>query len=220
MLLVKSSLGKRLVGEALGTALLLAIVVGSGIMGEQLSGGNIAMALLANSLATGAGIVVLILVFQNISGAHFNPAVTLVEFTEGSLSRNETFFYIAVQFIAAIGGVLVAHKMFDLSAFELSSNERSGFSKLFSEFVASFGLLSVICGLSKNNKVALPYAVGFYILAAYWFTSSTSFANPAVTLARAFTSTFTGIRLVDVFPFWGAQLVGAFTARYLFKCLG
>ena len=213
------SLSRRLTAEAIGTALLLAAVVGSGIMGERLAGGNVAIALLANSVATGAALVALILCFGPISGAHFNPAVSLAEAALGRMSWQDTAGYVAVQVAGAFAGVLAAHLMFGEPAFAASTHERSGLAQAFSEGVASFGLLSVIFGCSSRQPHAVPLAVGAWITAAYWFTASTSFANPAVTLARAATDSFAGIRPEDVPAFVAAQLVGAALATGLFRWL-
>jgi glycerol uptake facilitator-like aquaporin len=211
---------KKLVAEGLGTALLLATVVGSGIMGERLAGGNVAVALLANTLATGAGLVALILTFGSVSGAHFNPAVTLAEASQGGLPWSEVPGYVAAQIAGAFGGVAIAHVMFNERAlFFASRHDRSGVSQLVSEFVATFGLLGVIAACSRRRPASVPYAVGAYITAAYWFTSSTSFANPAVTLARAATDTFAGIRPLDVPGFVVAQLAGAAAATAVFRWL-
>jgi glycerol uptake facilitator-like aquaporin len=211
---------KKLVAEGLGSALLLATVVGSGIMGEKLAGGNVAVALLANTLATGAGLVALILTFGPISGAHFNPAVTLAEASHGGLPWREVPGYMLAQLIGAFAGVAVAHVMFEQPAlFFASQHQRSGISQLVSEFVATFGLLSVIWGCARRRPDAVPFAVGAYITAAYWFTSSTSFANPAVTLARAASDTFAGIRPADAPGFIVAQLLGATSATALFRWL-
>lgn len=211
---------KRLVSEALGTALLLATVVGSGIMGERLSAGNVAIALLANTIATGAGLVALILTFGPVSGAHFNPAVTLAEASQGATAWRDVPAYILAQIGGAFGGVAVAHLMFEQRAlFFASTHERSGPSQLLSEFVATFGLLSVIAGCARRRPGMVPIAVGAYITAAYWFTASTSFANPAVTLARAATDTFAGIRPVDTVGFICAQLAGAVASTALFRWL-
>jgi glycerol uptake facilitator-like aquaporin len=208
---------KKLIAEAVGTALLLATVVGSGIMGERLAGGNVAIALLANAIATGAGLVALILTFGPVSGAHFNPAVTLADASQGGLPWSEVPGYIAAQITGAFGGVAVAHIMFQEPAlFFASRHDRSGVSQLVSEFVATFGLLAVISSCVRRRPSAVPFAVGAYITAAYWFTSSTSFANPAVTLARAATDTFAGIRPADAPGFVVAQLLGAATATTLF----
>ena len=210
---------RAIVAEALGTALLLATVVGSGIMGDRLSGGNVAIALLANSLATGSVLVVLILVFGPVSGAHFNPAVTLADATQRGLPWARVPGYLAAQVIGAFAGVAAAHVMFGEPLFAASTHARAGGAQFFSEFVATFGLLSVIWGCVRQRRGAVPFAVGLYITAAYWFTASTSFANPAVTLARSMTNTFAGIRPVDVAPFIAAQLLGAAAATLLFRWL-
>src|SRR5262249_38043509 len=188
------TLARKLVAEALGTALLLAIVVGSGIVGETLAGGNVALALLANTLATGAGLVCLILTFGPISGAHFNPAVTLADASQGGLPWREVPGYILAQLVGAFAGVAAAPGMFGKPMVFASQHVRAGASQLFSEFIATFGLLAVIWGVVRRRSAAVPFAVGAYITAAYWFTASTSFANPAVTLARAASDTFAGIR--------------------------
>lgn len=213
------TLPRKLVAEALGTAFLLAVVVGSGIMGERLADGNVAIALLANTLATGAGLVVLILSFGPISGAHFNPAVTLADAWQGGLPWREVPPYIAAQVLGAFAGVAAAHLMFQEPLFFASEKMRTGPSQWFSEFVATFGLLMVIWGCVRQRASAVPYAVGLYITAAYWFTASTSFANPAVTLARAASDTFAGIRPLDAPAFVVAQLLGAFAATALFLWL-
>jgi glycerol uptake facilitator-like aquaporin len=214
------SLRRRVVAEAVGTALLLATVVGSGIMGERLAGGSVGLALLANTLATGAILVALILTFGPISGAHFNPAVTLSAAWERGLPWSEVTPYVAAQLGGAICGVVVANLMFDLPAVSMSRHARAGTSQLLSEFVATFGLLSVICGSSRlRSSPVVPFAVGGYITAAYWFTASTSFANPAVTIARCLTDTFAGIRPIDVSAFIAAQLLGAAAATALFRWL-
>ncbi len=210
---------RRAVAEALGTAFLLATVVGSGIMGERLAGGNIAIALLANTMATGAILVALILTFGPISGAHFNPAVTLADASQSGLPWRETPVYIAAQVAGAFGGVAAAHMMFGQPLFLASRHVRAGSAQVFSEFVATFGLLSVIWGCVRLRSSAVPFAVGAYITAGYWFTSSTSFANPAVTLARAASDTFTGIRPADAPGFIVAQLTGAMAATLLFRWL-
>ena len=221
LLFLKGSmtLSRRLVAEGLGTAFLLAAVVGSGIMGERLAGGNVAIALLANTLATGAALTTLIFTFGPISGAHFNPAVTLADASQGGLSWNDAFAYIVAQISGAFAGVGAAHLMFGEAFIQISQNARVGGGQLFSEFVATFGLLCVIWGCVRLRSEAVPFAVGLYITGAYWFTASTSFANPAVTLARAFTDTFSGIRPVDAPGFIGAQLLGAFAATILFRWL-
>lgn len=210
---------RRAVAEALGTAFLLATVVGSGIMGQRLAGGNIAIALLANTMATGAILVALILTFGPISGAHFNPAVTLADASQSGLPWRETPVYIAAQVAGAFGGVAAAHMMFGQPLFLASRHVRAGSAQVFSEFVATFGLLSVIWGCVRLRSSAVPFAVGAYITAGYWFTSSTSFANPAVTLARAASDTFTGIRPADAPGFIVAQLTGAMAATLLFRWL-
>lgn len=207
---------RRLVAEGLGTALLLAVVVGSGIMGERLAGGNLALALLANSLATGAGLVALILMFGTISGAHFNPVVTLSEAWQGNLRKPEVLPYIGVQIAGAFAGVAAAHLMFGEPLWFASEHVRTGAAQWWSEFVATFGLLAVIIGCSRSRPGVTPFAVAAYITAAYWFTSSTSFANPAVTLARAASNTFAGIRPGDAPGFIVAQLLGAAAAMFLF----
>jgi glycerol uptake facilitator-like aquaporin len=213
------NLARRLVAEGAGTALLLAAVVGSGIMGERLAGGNVAIALLANTLATGAALAALILAFGPISGAHFNPAVTLADAWQRGLPWREVPSYVGVQVAGAFAGVAVAHLMFGEPLFEASTRLRAGPAQAFSEFVAAFGLLAVIWGCSRRRLDALPFAVGAWIMAAYWFTASTSFANPAVTLARAATDTFTGIRPADAPAFVLAQLLGAACATVLFAWL-
>ena len=210
---------KKLVAEALGTALLLAAVVGSGIMAEDLARPNVALALLANTVATGAALVALIITFGSISGAHFNPAVTLANASQGGLPWREVPAYILAQVGGAFGGVAVAHVMFKQPAlFFASQHRRDGIAQLVSEFVATFGLLAVIRG-STRRPALVPFAVGAYITAAYWFTSSTSFANPAVTLARAASDTFAGIRPSDAPGFIGAQLAGAAAATAVFRWL-
>jgi glycerol uptake facilitator-like aquaporin len=213
------SLSRRATAEAIGTALLLATVVGSGIMAERLSQGNVAIALLANTIATGAGLVALILTFGPISGAQFNPAVTLADAAQGGLPWRDVPAYIAAQIFGAHLGVAAAHIMFEVPLFSASMHVRSGPAQLLSELIATFGLLSVIWGVSRRHAQYIPFAVGAYITAAYWFTASTSFANPAVTLARAATNTFSGIRPIDVPGFVVAQLVGAAAATGLFRWL-
>jgi glycerol uptake facilitator-like aquaporin len=215
----QASLARRAVAEGTGTALLLATVIGSGIMGEKLAGGNVAIALLANTLATGAGLVALILTFGPVSGAHFNPAVTLADATQRGLPWREVPAYLVAQVLGAFAGVGVADFMFDKPVFFMSTHERSGVAQLVSEFVATFGLLAVIWGCARRRAGAVPFAVGAYITAAYWFTSSTSFANPAVTLARAASDTFAGIRPLDVPGFVVAQLLGAAAATATFRWL-
>jgi glycerol uptake facilitator-like aquaporin len=213
------TLGRRAVAEALGTALLLAAVIGSGIMGERLAAGNVAIALLANTIATGAALVALILTFGPISGAHFNPAVTLADASQGGLAWRDVPAYVAAQVAGAFAGVAAAHVMFGEPLFFASRHARGGGAQMFSEFVATFGLLAVIWGCVRSRPDAAPYAVAAYITAAYWFTASTSFANPAVTLARAASDTFAGIRPADVPGFVLAQLFGAAAATVLFRWL-
>jgi glycerol uptake facilitator-like aquaporin len=215
----KRSRSRRLVAEALGTAFLLAAVVGSGIMGERLAGGNVAVALLANTLATGAALVALILTFGPISGAHFNPAVTLADASQGGLPWADVPLYVVAQIVGAFAGVAAAHFMFEVPLFLASRHSRAGPAQVFSEFVATFGLLAVIWGCVRSRPTAVPFTVAAYITAAYWFTASTSFANPAVTLARSATDTFAGIRPSDAPAFIVAQLVGAAAATALFRWL-
>ena len=214
-----ANLNRRLVSEAVGTAMLLAAVVGSGIMAERLSGGNQALALLANTMATGAVLVALILAFGPISGAHFNPAVTVADASQSGLPWSEVPGYIGAQFGGAVVGVWSAHLMFQEPVFMVSQHARSGTAQLISEFVATFGLLAVIWGCSRRRSAAVPFAVAAYITAAYWFTASTSFANPAVTFARALSDTFAGIRPMDVPGFVVAQFIGAMVATLLFRWL-
>ncbi|MCA1579032.1 MAG: aquaporin family protein [Acidobacteria bacterium] len=210
---------KRAVAESVGTAMLLAAVVGSGIMGERLAAGNTAIALLANTIATGAALVALILTFGPISGAHFNPAVTLTDAWQRGLAWRDVPVYIFAQVSGAFAGVAIAHLMFGLPLFFASRHVRSGGAQAFSEFVATFGLLAVIWGCVRLRSSAVPFAVAAYITAAYWFTASTSFANPAVTLARSASDTFAGIRPVDAPAFIVAQLAGAFAATALLAWL-
>jgi glycerol uptake facilitator-like aquaporin len=210
---------RRIAAEAVGTAFLLAAVVGSGIMGERLAGGNVAIALLANTLATGAMLVTLILTFGPISGAHFNPAVTLTDASQGGLPWRDVPGYLAAQVAGAFAGVAAAHAMFGEAVFSASHHVRAGGEQLFSEFVATFGLLCVIWGCARLRSPAVPFAVGAYITGAYWFTASTSFANPAVTLARSATDTFAGIRPIDAPGFIVAQVAGAAAATFLFRWL-
>lgn len=210
---------RALVAEGVGTAMLLMAVVGSGIMGEQLAGGNVAVALLANSVATGAALVALILTFGPISGAHFNPIVSLVDASQGHLPWPRAFAFALVQVVGAVLGVVVAHMMFGGPLVTWSQHGRAGVSLALSESIATFGLISLIWSCARHNASATPVAVGAYITAAYWFTASTSFANPAVTLARSLTDTFAGIRPVDVPPFLIAQLLGAACAVVLWRWL-
>jgi glycerol uptake facilitator-like aquaporin len=213
------SLARRAAAEGLGTALLLATVVGSGIMAERLSAGNVAIALLANTIATGAALVALIMTFGSISGAHFNPAVSIADASQGGLAWRDVPAYVGVQVVGALVGVMLAHVMFGEPLVSASRHVRSGMPQLVSEFVASFGLLAVIWGCSRRQPQSVPFAVGAYITAAYWFTASTSFANPAVTLARAASDTFAGIRPVDVPGFIVAQSLGAAAATAVFRWL-
>jgi glycerol uptake facilitator-like aquaporin len=210
---------QRAASEALGTAFLLMAVVGSGIMGERLAGGNVALALLANSIATGAALAALILALGPISGAHFNPAVTLADAMQGGIAWREVPGYLVAQIIGAFAGVAAAHLMFGLPLFFASHHARSGRALLWSEFIATFGLLLVIWGCARVRSSAVSIAVGAYIAGAYWFTSSTSFANPAVTLARAASDTFAGIRPLDVPGFIVAQLAATVAATVCFRCL-
>ena len=214
-----ASLGRRLAAEAIGTALLLATVIGSGIMGERLAAGNVAIALLANSIATGAALVALILALGRVSGAHFNPAVTLTAALSREMPWRDAGLYASVQVVAAVAGVTAAHLMFGEPLFSISQHMRSGGAQWWSEFVATFGLVTVIIGCARNQPNSVAYAVGCYIAAAYWFTASTSFANPAVTLARALSDTFAGIRPVDTPAFLLAQLAGAVVAASVMRWL-
>jgi len=214
-----ATLTRRVVAEWLGTAFLLAAVVGSGIMGERLAGGNVAIALLANTLATAAALAVLILVFAPVSGAHFNPAVTMAMAIRREFRWAEVPAYLLAQLVGACVGVAAAHLMFEEPLFAFSHHVRAGPAQVFSEFVATFGLLAVIIGCARHRADAVPYAVGAYIGAAYWFTASTSFANSAVTVARSLTDTFTGIRPIDAPAFIFAQLAGAVCAVLLFGWL-
>ena len=210
---------KEIVSEFLGTLLLLATVVGSGIMGETLSGGNIAVALLANALATGAMLFVLISVFGPISGAHFNPVVTAAMFMTGRISGRSVCLYVLAQVIGALLGVLLAHQMFDQSLLQISTKIRWGEGQWVSEFTATFGLILLILALLKQKPEAIPQAVALYIIGAYWFTASTSFANPAVTLARGFTNSFAGIAPSGIFAFVLAQCAGTVCAVVVARVL-
>lgn len=212
-----ADLRRRAVAEAVGTALLLAVVVGSGIMAQGLFPDSAGLALLANALATGGGLVALLLTFGPISGAHFNPAVTLGEAATGSRPWREVPPYLLAQLGGGVAGVLIAHAMFAHQLFELSPRVRAGLPLLLSEFLATFGLVAVIRGVARRRPDAVPYAVAAYITAAYWFTPSTSFANPAVTIARALTDSFAGIRPLDVPGFLAAQLAGGAAAVSLFR---
>lgn len=210
---------RGIVAEFSGTALLLAAVVGSGIMGERLAGGNVAIALLANTLATGATLVALILTFGPISGAHFNPVVSIADASQGGLSWAQARGYVVAQLAGAVLGVGAADYMFEVPVYTWSRHVRSGLPQAFSEAVATFGLLAVIWGCSRRRSAAVPFAVGAYIIGAYWFTASTSFANPAVTIARSMTDTFAGIRPADAPMFIVAQAVGGAAATLLFRWL-
>jgi glycerol uptake facilitator-like aquaporin len=210
------SIARRLVAEGLGTAMLLAVVVGSGIMAERLANGNVALALLANAIATGAGLVALILTFGTVSGAHFNPVVTLSEAWQRNMPAREVVPYLAVQVAGAFAGVAAAHAMFGEPMFAASTHVRTGAAQWWSEGVATFGLIATIIGCSRSRPSLTPFAVAAYITSAYWFTASTSFANPAVTLARSATDTFAGIRPLDAPGFIAAQLLGATAATWLF----
>ncbi len=216
---MNSNLLRRAIAEAIGTAMLLAAIVGSGVMGERLSHGDNFLTLLANSIATGAALVALILTFQAISGAHFNPAVSVVAALQKTLAWKDLAVYVPAQVLGAFGGVAIAHLMFGLPVFSASSKVRTGVAQVFSEFVATFGLLLVIEGCARFRSQSIPFAVAAYITAAYWFTSSTSFANPAVTLARSMSDTFVGISPVDTPAFIVAQLAAALVAAILFRWL-
>lgn len=213
------TLAQRVTAEFVGTLFLVAAVIGSGIMGERLAGGNAAIALLANTIATGAALVALILTFGPISGAHFNPAVTVADAVERGIAWREVPAYILAQCVGGVAGAVVAHLMFGLRWYSFSSHGRHGSAQIFSEFVATLGLLSVIWGCSRVRSSVVPFAVGCYITAAYWFTASTSFANPAVTIARSLSDTFAGIRPADTPLFILAQLAGALAATLLFRWL-
>jgi len=217
---MKFNLRARLTAEFLGSAFLVAAVIGSGIMGEQLSGGNVAIALLANTIATGAALAALILTFGPISGAHLNPAVTLADAMERGISWPEAVPYMLVQIAGGLTGAIITHLMFGLHWYSISTHSRHGSRLVLSEFVATFGLLCVVWGCSRLRSEAVPFAVASYITAAYWFTASTSFANPAVTIARSLSDTFAGIRPADVPLFIGAQIAGALCATVLFRWFG
>lgn len=210
------SLAKRAAAEGIGTAFLVAAVVGSGIMGERLSEGDPAITLLANSLATGGALVALILAFGPISGAHFNPVVSLVARMRRELAGGETLAYVAMQIAGGLAGVAAAHLMFGEAMYSPSQHARAGAAQLFSEGIATFGLIAVVLGCVSARPAAMPYAVAAYITSAYWFTASTSFANPAVTLARSLTDSFSGIRPADVAAFVAAQAIGGLIAATVF----
>jgi glycerol uptake facilitator-like aquaporin len=213
------TLGRRIAAETLGTALLLAVVIGSGIMGERLAGGNVAIALLGNTLATGAGLVVLITIFGPISGAHFNPAVTLAFAIRRELPARLALAYVAAQLVGAVLGVFAAHAMFAEPILQVSTKLRDGPAQAWSESVATFGLLATILGTLRFRPEATPMAVGLYITSAYWFTASTSFANPAVTVARSLSNTFAGIAPSSAPAFIVAQMLGAVVAVATFGWL-
>src|SRR3984957_10242515 len=215
---MKPSLSRRCVAEFVGTAFLVATVIGSGVMAERLSDGNVALALLANTIATGAVLVALIFAFGGVS-AHFNPVVSVMDAVERGLFWRDVPYYIVCQVVGGMMGTIAAHLMFGLSIVSFSRRVRSGPSQVFSEFIATFGLIAVIWGCSRLRSNAVPFAVGAYITAAYWFTASTSFANPAVTIARSLSDTFAGIRPIDVPGFVGAQFLGAFAATLFFRWL-
>jgi glycerol uptake facilitator-like aquaporin len=212
---MKSSLAQRIVAEALGTAFLLSAVVGSGIMAANLSGGNAALALLCNTLPTGAILAVLILMFGTVSGAHFNPVVSIAFALRGELTARALLLYIAGQIVGGIAGVWAAHLMFELPLWQISATVRTGPGQWFAEGVATFGLVMTILGCIARTPASVPYAVGLYITSAYWFTASTSFANPAVTIARSLSNTFAGIAPTGVIAFIGAQLLGMLVAVVL-----
>jgi glycerol uptake facilitator-like aquaporin len=213
------SLARRAFAEWLGTAFLLAAVVGSGIMAERLAGGNTGLALLCNTIATGAILVVLILMLGPVSGAHFNPAVTMAFALRSEVTWTDAAVYAVAQVAGAIVGVAIAHMMFELPVWQLSLTERTGTGQWVAEAVATFGLLSTIFGVGAHRPAAIPCAVGLYITSAYWFTASTSFANPAVTIARSLSDTFAGIASGGVFAFIVAQIAGALLATALARLL-
>lgn len=213
------TLPRRLAAECIGTAILLATVVGSGIMGERLAAGNEALALLGNTIPTGAILIVIILIFGPLSGAHFNPAVTVAFLVRGDISARDSGLYIVLQILGAIAGVFAAHFMFEADILQTGTKMRAGAAQFGSEIIAAFGLVAAILGTIRFRPDAVAYAVGLYITAAYWFTASTSFANPAVTIARALTDTFSGIRPMDAPSFIIAQFIGALLAVWLFKWL-
>ena len=216
---MKLPLSRRVTAEFVGTGLLVAAVVGSGIMGERLANGSVGLALLANTIATGAALVCLIIAFGSISGAHFNPVVTVMDALERGIRWGDVPYYLIGQTAGGFAGTIAANVMFGLPAISLSTKTRNGPAQLVSEFIATFGLMCVIWGASRLRPNATPFAVGAYITAAYWFTSSTSFANPAVTIARCFSDTFAGIRLQDAPGFIGAQFIGGLVATILFRWL-
>jgi glycerol uptake facilitator-like aquaporin len=216
---MKHSLARRLTAESLGTALLVAAVVGSGIMGERLAGGNVAIALLANTMATGAALAAILFTLGPISGAHLNPAVSVCDALEGGLAWRDVPGYVIAQIAGGCLGAVAANVMFELAPVSLSTHVRAGRAQLFSEFLATFGLVAVIWGCSRLRATVVPFTVAAYIVAAYWFTASTSFANPAVTLARTLSDTFAGIRPHDAPGFVAAEFAGAVVATFLFRWL-
>ena len=211
-------LTKKLIAEFVGTCFLVMIVVGSGIMAQNLSS-DLIIILLANTIATGAGLTALIWIFITVSGAHFNPAVSLIMYLNSELKLNECIYFISVQFVGGFCGVLLANVMYGLDPIQIAENQRGGLNIYFSEFIATFGLIMTIIGVKNFNTFAIAPAVGLYISAGYWFTSSTSFANPAVTLSRAFTDTFTGINYEFILPFIIFQLFGALSAMFMMKLI-
>ncbi len=211
------SVSRKLAAELIGTLILVATVVGSGIMGQQLSGGNDAIALLGNTLATGCILAIIILIFGPVSGAHFNPAVTLAFYLRGQIDKGLAAIYVVFQIIGGLLGTVLAHHMFELTLLQQSSNARTGLSQWSSEVVATFGLVLTIFACLRHRAEVIPFAVGLYISAGYWFTSSTSFANPAVTIARGFTDTFSGIHPNHIAGFIVAQLVGAIIATLFYR---
>ena len=210
---------KKYIAEFLGTFFLVATVIGSGIMGDNLSSGNVAVALLGNTIATGAILYVIIKSFEDLSGAHFNPIVSIVFYFLKEINLKDLLFYLVIQFIAGIFAVILIHFIFELSLFQISSKPRIGISMVLSEIIASLGLILTILMVRKNNKSNVAISVALFITAGYWFTSSTSFANPAVTLARTFTDTFTGISPESIIYFFSGQLIGLFIALYIYKFL-
>jgi glycerol uptake facilitator-like aquaporin len=212
-------LSRRLTAEALGTLILVMAVVGSGIMAEQLAGGNQAITLLCNTIATGAVLYVIITIFAPLSGAHFNPAVSLVTWLRGELDGRTALAYVAAQIVGGCAGAVLVHLMFGLDLLQLGTKARTGLGQWAGEFIATFGLIATILGCIRFKPEAIAPAVGLYITSAYWFTASTSFANPAVTIARSLTDTFAGIAPGDVFGFIAAELLGALAAAYLFRWL-
>ena len=211
-------LTKKLIAEFVGTCFLVMIVVGSGIMAQNLSS-DLIIILLANTIATGAGLTALIWIFITVSGAHFNPAVSLIMYLNNELELNECIYFISVQFVGGFCGVLLANIMYGLDPIQIAENQRGGLNIYFSEFIATFGLIMTIIGVKNFNTFAIAPTVGLYITAGYWFTSSTSFANPAVTLSRAFSDTFTGINYEFILPFIIFQLFGALSAMFMMKLI-